>query len=68
MDFEAAMKLVALVKGGLEALPALIASIKGALSEQDEAKLKAALADLRAANDTKYDETQAALAAIIARG
>lgn len=68
MDIDAILKIVALVKGALDALPALVASIKGALSEDDEAKLKAALAELRSANDSKYDEAQAALAAIVAKG
>jgi hypothetical protein len=66
MDIDSILKLVALIKGGLDALPALVASVKGTLKEEDEAKLKAALADIRVLNDVKYDEAQAALAARVA--
>lgn len=68
MKYEDALKLIALVKGAAEALPGLIASLKGTFSETDEAKLKEELLALQRSNDAAYGAAQAALAERIAKG
>ncbi len=68
MDLMAILKIIGLVKGVVDTLPGMIESVKGTLSETDEAKLKAELEALRTANAGKYDDAQAALAARIAKG
>lgn len=58
---EAFLKIFALVNELSATLPAAVAAVKGALSEDEEAKLKQALVDLRAKNDANYETVIASL-------
>lgn len=58
---ESLLKLLVLVQELSTAVPAAINAVKGAFSEEDEAKLKAAVAELRAKNDANYEAILASL-------
>lgn len=54
MNLDNLLKLVALLKEVGDAIPALVGSVKGDLTSEDEAKLKDALADLQSSNAAKF--------------
>lgn len=64
MDLKTVLSLIAVGKEIADSIPGLVASLKGTLSADDEAKLKAALAERQASNSAKYAEAQALLAGI----
>jgi hypothetical protein len=61
LKLEAILKLVALANDLAKTIPAVVEAVKGALSQDDEAKLKLALTELRAKNDASFDAVLASL-------
>jgi hypothetical protein len=58
---EALLKLFTLVNELSAAVPAAFAAVTGSFSEDDGAKLKAAVLELRAKNDANFDAVMASL-------